>query len=69
MKMIDTLTGQDSRSGSSLKSVTKDVVAVRVLNHLKYGDNLVLVDTPGFDDVSKSDKVILEMISSWLSKT
>ena len=69
MKIIDTLIGEDRSSGSSLKSVTKDVVAVRVLNHLKYGNNLVLVDTPGFDDVSKSDKVILEMISSWLSKT
>lgn len=68
-RIIDALTGEDTRAGSSLKSVTKDVAAFRVLNHAKYGNNLVLVDSPGFDDTTKSDKYILETISNWLSKT
>jgi len=45
------------------------VSANRVLNHEKYGDKLVLVDTPGFDATNKTDKQILEMISKWLMKT
>lgn len=31
--------------------------------------NIVLVDTPGFDDTRKSDLEILELISKWLNKT
>jgi len=69
LKIIDTLTGQHIRAGNSLKSVTKDVDAFRVLNHEEYKDNLVLVDSPGFDDTTKSDKQTLETISNWLSKT
>ena len=69
MEIIDVLTGQDTRAGSSLKSVTNDVAACRVLNHENYESNLVLVDCPGFDDTTKGDKYTLETISSWLSKT
>ncbi|KAF9450923.1 hypothetical protein P691DRAFT_773577 [Macrolepiota fuliginosa MF-IS2] len=69
---IDLLTGQlgrsSQRSGSALKSVTNHVQATRV-KHSKYGDRLVLVDTPGFDDTSRSDMEILMMISEWLQKT
>jgi len=68
-KIIDTLTGQKTRAGTSLKSVTDEVSAHRVLGHPKYADKLVLVDTPGFDDTNKSDKQILDMISQWMTKT
>ncbi|KAI6107641.1 hypothetical protein EDD16DRAFT_1712153 [Pisolithus croceorrhizus] len=33
------------------------------------GSNVVLVDTPGFDDTKKSDLQILESISDWLNKS
>jgi len=33
------------------------------------GSNIIFVDTPGFDNVDKSDSDILEMISDWLDKT
>jgi predicted GTPase len=32
------------------------------------GRDLVLVDTPGFDDIELSDTEVLEMISAWLKK-
>ena len=57
------------RSGSSLASCTKQIQAVRVYEHPKYANRLVLVDTPGFDDTHKSDMEILQMISDWLKKT
>ena len=57
------------RSGSALASCTKQIQAVRVFEHPKYANRLVLVDTPGFDDTHKSDIVILQMISDWLKKT
>lgn len=68
--MIDTLTSQPGRrSGSALASCTKQIQAVRVYEHPKYANRLVLVDTPGFDDTEKSDMEILQMISDWLKKT
>lgn len=57
------------RSGSALASCTKQIQAVRVYEHPKYANRLVLVDTPGFDDTHKSDMEILQMISDWLKKT
>jgi len=69
-QIIDLLTGQlGKRAGDALQPCTRDVTASRILNHEKYGRHIVLVDTPGFDDVERSDKQILEMISNWLLKT
>ncbi|KDR82093.1 hypothetical protein GALMADRAFT_221979 [Galerina marginata CBS 339.88] len=65
--IIDNLTGQlGKRVGHSLKACTTVVGAVRIKNHRKYGDRIVLVDTPGFDDTEKSDLEILRIISDWL---
>jgi len=67
--VIDTLAGQPGkRAGSRLESCTTEVRAVRLYNHAVYGDRLVLVDTPGFDDTNKSDLEILQMVSDWLQK-
>jgi predicted GTPase len=68
-QIIDTLTGQKTRAAKSLKSCADGVSAHRVLDHEKYGNKLVLVDTPGFDATHKTDKQILEMISKWMTKT
>ncbi|KAI6013519.1 hypothetical protein EDC04DRAFT_2579352, partial [Pisolithus marmoratus] len=52
--------------GHALTSHTSEIKSTRCM--IK-GSNVVLVDTPGFDDTSKSDLEILESISEWLSKT
>ncbi|KAI6042360.1 P-loop containing nucleoside triphosphate hydrolase protein, partial [Pisolithus marmoratus] len=52
--------------GHSLTSHTSEIKATRCMIE---GSNVVLVDTPGFDDTKKSDLQILESISDWLSKT
>ncbi|KAJ3570350.1 hypothetical protein NP233_g4464 [Leucocoprinus birnbaumii] len=66
---IDLLTGQiGKRAGASLASVTSDIQATRV-RHRKYGDRIVLVDTPGFDDTHRSDMEILTLINEWLERT
>ncbi|KXN89094.1 L-type lectin-domain containing receptor kinase IV.3 [Leucoagaricus sp. SymC.cos] len=66
---IDLLTGQTGkRAGNTLKSVTTGIQATRV-RHPKYGTRVVLVDTPGFDDTTRTDMEILTMISDWLTKT
>ncbi|KAF8811037.1 hypothetical protein BYT27DRAFT_7185147 [Phlegmacium glaucopus] len=68
--LIDTLTNQPGRrSGSSLASCTQKIQAVRMYDHPKYANRLVLVDTPGFDDAEKSDMEILQMIGDWLKQT
>ncbi|KAF5359402.1 hypothetical protein D9756_003396 [Leucocoprinus leucothites] len=67
---IDLLTGQyGARSGDTLASVTVGIEAVRVLHHPLYGNRVVLVDTPGFDDTTRTDMEILAMVSEWLVKT
>lgn len=45
-----------------------DIQATRV-THEKYGDRIVLVDTPGFDDTTRSDMQILEIIGKWMAQT
>jgi len=68
-KVIDTLTGQKIQASSRLQSFTNEVSGHRVLDHEKYGNKLVLVDTPGFNNTIKSDKQVLEMISRWMVAT
>ena len=69
VKIIDTLANQPGmRSGSRLESCTTDVHAIRSFNHPVYGDRLVFVDTPGFDNSHKSDVEIFQMIGNWLQK-
>lgn len=46
-----------------------DDVQVTRIKHPKYGDRIVLVDTPGFDDTTRSDMEILEIIGKWLTNT
>jgi predicted GTPase len=70
VQFIDVLTGQiGKRAGHHLESCTAEVQAVTVENYIDSGSNLVLVDTPGFDDTNKADTEILTMISDWLEKT
>jgi len=69
-KIIDTLTGQQGRrAGDDLESSTQDLEASRILDHERYGSRIVLVDTPGFDDSTRTDKQILDLIGEWLTKT
>ena len=46
-------------------SSTVEVTAVKFWDPVTMG-HVVLVDTPGFDDMGKSDLDILTMISDWL---
>jgi hypothetical protein len=72
LKLIDALrpTPQHrKRASEGLSSMTRNIHAVRVLYHVEFGDRLVLVETPGFDDAARSDIEILELIGNWLKKT
>ncbi|KAF8159710.1 P-loop containing nucleoside triphosphate hydrolase protein [Crassisporium funariophilum] len=69
--LIDTLTKQNKskrRAGDKLESCTSDVQALRI-RHPSYGDRIVFVDTPGFDDTHRSDMEILQLVGDWLEKT
>jgi len=69
-KIIDTLTGEPGRrAAESYTSVTQDLTAFRILEHEQYESRIVLIDTPGFDDSSRTDAQILELIGAWLKKT
>jgi predicted GTPase len=68
-QFIDVATKQDGHTvGHNLESKTSDIRAVRVAHPIT-GSPVVLVDTPGFDDSSKSDEEILTMIVDWLVGT
>ncbi|KAF5359523.1 hypothetical protein D9756_003493 [Leucocoprinus leucothites] len=67
---VDLLANQRGRrAGHTLASVTSDIEAVRVPFPANPNRDIVLVDTPGFDDTTRSDMEILNMISEWLKKT
>jgi hypothetical protein len=54
--------------GDDLKSRTRTVQPIRCL-HPDGRRNIVLVDTPGFDDINISDSQILRIIANWLKET
>ena len=54
--------------GNDLKSQTHAVHPIRCL-HPDGRRNIVLVDTPGFDDTFMSDAQILRIIAHWLKET
>lgn len=54
--------GNDSIIGHSLESCTQEIGMVKV-------QDVVLVDTPGFDDTEKTDREVLTMIADWLAVT
>lgn len=56
-------------SGTTLESVTREVHAIRIKNQFVPNQNIVLVDTPGFDDTTRPDSTILRMIAEWLKAT
>jgi len=64
---IDCAARQDGQTiGHKLRSFTSDIRTVRI-DHSTLG-SVVFVDTPGFDDTTKSDVEILTMIANWLVK-
>lgn len=54
--------------GHSLKSCTSEIWAVRY-PHSDGERNIILVDTPGFDDTFVTDTQILRNIANWLQNT
>jgi hypothetical protein len=60
--------GYDKKEvGHSLESATSVVGGVRIC----FPDdvNVVLVDTPGFDDAERTDRDVLKAIASWLRRS
>lgn len=66
-QFVNTAAGANGRVGNGLESCTKRINVVRVPVPNK-GADIVLVDTPGFDDVYRSDKQTLDLISVWVKK-
>jgi len=66
VQFIDHITKSTKWSGASLRSVTQEVRAIRMQF---FNANVVLVDTPGFDNTYRSDFTILDLIGNWLKKT
>ncbi|KAF9004032.1 P-loop containing nucleoside triphosphate hydrolase protein [Cyathus striatus] len=64
---INLVSGSTLRVGRGLKSCTS---SVQVANPFELdGRNITLIDTPGFDDTTKSDTDILRMIAAFLATT
>ena len=66
LQFIDNLTKSTKLAGTTLRSVTESVLAVRIQ---LFDEDIVLLDTPGFDNTYRSDVTILELIGEWLKTT
>ena len=55
--------------GHDLHSCTSEVTNVRLSIPEIAFEDLVFVDTPGFDDTHKKDVDILKMVADWLKFT
>ncbi|KAF5359186.1 hypothetical protein D9756_003430 [Leucocoprinus leucothites] len=68
-KLIKVVTGSDDvRVGNGLSSCTQGSQVVQC-RHPTRNFDVHFVDTPGFDDTSRSDIEILQGIADWLEKT
>lgn len=56
------VTGRDSGVGHDLESCTTKIGMVKV-------HDIILVDTPGFDDTHMTDIEVLCLIADWLTET
>ena len=66
LQFVCAASGSDTKAvGHKLRSRTDQVNAVKFRDE-ESGRHAVLVDTPGFNDTSKSDLDILILISKWL---
>ena len=69
MQFVHTATGSSVIAvNNDLKSKTREVQSVRCL-HPDSRRNIVLVETPGFDDTNFSDAQILRITAHWLKET
>ncbi|TFY83409.1 hypothetical protein EWM64_g596 [Hericium alpestre] len=64
---INNASGSQLRVGFGLQSCTSDVQMAQAFQ--LDGRKVVLIDTPGFDDTSRTDTDILRLIASWLQVT
>ncbi|KAG6829340.1 hypothetical protein H0H87_011842 [Tephrocybe sp. NHM501043] len=68
--LINTLFGRTiAVAGHSLKSQTVQVQAYPLQQPHASGARIVIVDTPGFDDTTVSDREILRRIAIWLARS
>ena len=67
LQFINIASGSKLRVGKKLDSCTDKVQPTDEFN--LDGRGVILVDTPGFDDTSKSDTEILETIAAFLATT
>lgn len=64
---INEASGSEFAIGRGLESCTSEVQATKPFK--LNGREVTLIDTPGFDDTSRSDTDILAMIGAYLSQT
>jgi len=67
IQFISKITGNDEGVGHNLTVYTREIKVTKC-GDMDFG-NIVLVDTPGFDDTRKPELDILELISNWLEET
>lgn len=61
--------GDRASVGHGLRSYTQGVQAVRCRHPHNPNQQIVFLDTPGFDDTSKSDVEVIMDITEWLNAT
>ena len=66
-QFINLASGSSLRIGTGLASCTAEVQLANEFN--LDGREVTLIDTPGFDDTSKSDTEILKIIAAYLATT
>ena len=67
LQFVNLASGSDLQTGDDLESCTSEV---QLANRFTLdGRTIALIDTPGFDDTSRSDVDVLKMIAAFLADT
>jgi len=68
-KFIEKLTGAEDIVGHGLEPTTQDITVFECTLLAVDNSTIYLVDTPGFDDIDRTDCDVFKMISTWLIET
>jgi GTPase Era involved in 16S rRNA processing len=66
---VSAATGLEIAIGVELEPCTRNICAIKLFDSQHSDNDIVFIDTPGFDTLEISEEDILKLVSNWLGMT
>jgi len=68
-QFIRAATGVEVDIGNELEPCTSEISMIKLSDHGLSDNDIMFIDTPGFDTLEVSEADVLKQLSEWLRKT